>query len=136
MKPIPIVAGLALVAIGCAAAGPRFAVEKAPANEAVIYVYRPYHFFGFAIRPSVRCDDQSSAIAAGAYHAFVVHPGHVICGIETASGKDEIDIDAEPRNYYVREEIALGWIVGWPKLSPIDQDQAQSEIQGCCVQQQ
>ncbi len=125
---------LAVALAGCAAQGPAFQRAEGPPNSAVIYVYRPYSFFGSLIHPVVECDGQSAAIEPGAYHAFVVPAGHTGCRAGTES-EDEVEIDADPRVHYLRERISWGWLVGRPHLDPMDQDQAQAEIQSCCVQQ-
>ncbi len=46
---------------------------------------------------------------------------------------DQVEIDAQPRVYYIREEVGWGVLTGHPRLNPIDTDEAQSEIQSCCV---
>jgi hypothetical protein len=46
---------------------------------------------------------------------------------------DEVEIHTEPRVYYIREEFGIGLLLGHPHLNPIDADQAQTEIQKCCV---
>jgi len=127
---------VAAAALGCAARGRPFEeVKPVPPGHSVIYVYRPYSFFGSAIAPTVRCGSQSAAIRPGAYHAFVVPAGERIsCYVETETA-DAVDFDGGPQIQYLRERIGLGLIVGRPQLNPIDADQAQSEIQTCCVEQ-
>jgi hypothetical protein len=129
-----LVAGLVLLSAGCAVHGKPFERAAAPSNTAVIYVYRPYSFFGSLIHPTVQCGDETAAIGPGGYHAFVVPAGHVTCRTSTETA-DELEFDAEPRIYYVRELISMGVIVGHPQLNPMDTDEAQSEIQTCCMQQ-
>jgi hypothetical protein len=126
--------GLSLLTAGCAAQGQPYERASAPSNTATIYVYRPYSFFGSLMHPTVRCGNETAVIEPGGYHAFVVPGGHVTCSTSTET-VDVLDIDAEPRVYYVRERMGWGLLVGRPQLNPIDDDQAQSEIQGCCVQQ-
>ena len=58
--------------------------------------------------------------------------GTVVCSVQ-AETADEVEIQAEPRVYYIREEIGWGVMSGHPHLNPIDTDTAQSEIQTCCV---
>jgi hypothetical protein len=129
-----IALALVLLCDACAAQGKKFEPANAPSNDAIIYVYRPYSFFGSLIHPVVRCGNQSAEIGPGGYHAFVVPPGHVTCssGTETV---DQLDIDAEPRVYYVRQRIGWGLMIGRPQLNPIDTDEAQAEIQSCCVRE-
>jgi len=126
--------GLALLSAGCAAHGKPYERANAPSGTATIYVYRPYSFFGSLMHPTVRCGNQSAVIESGGYHAFVVPTGRVTCTSSTET-VDTLDIDAEPRVYYVRERMGWGLMVGRPQLNPIDDDQAQAEIQSCCVQQ-
>ena len=128
-------AALALATIGCAARGKPFERTDAPPDHATIYVYRPYSYNSSLLHPAVQCGSESVEIRPGAYHAFMVPAGHVTCrvGGETT---DEVDIDAEPRSYYVQERFAFGLLSGHPQLNPMDTDEAQVEIQSCCVQPQ
>ena len=130
----PLACALSILAAGCATKGAQF--EKAPlaVDQRVVYVYRPYSFFGSLIHPAVTCGDETSRIGPGGYHAFVGPPGKTTCSVETETA-DEVDIPADPRVHYLREEIGWGALVGHPHLNPIDHDLAQSEIQSCCVEQ-
>ena len=126
--------GLALVIAGCAAQGKPFEQADAPPNNATIYVYRPYTYYSSLLHPAVRCGSESVEIKPGAYHAFVTPTGHVSCRIEGETN-EAVDIDAEPRVYYLQERFAWGVLSGHPQLNPMDTDQAQAEVQSCCVQQ-
>src|SRR3984893_2257088 len=119
---------------GCAVQGDPFHRASAPPGNAVIYVYRPYHYGSSLLRPAVTCGDDTARIGPGGYHAFVVPAGHVVCNVETETA-DAVEIDAEPHAYYIKEEIGWGVLTGHPHLNPIDNDRAQSEIQTCCVQE-
>jgi hypothetical protein len=123
-----------LLAVACAVQG--FPFEKVPpsANNAVIYVYRPYNYAGSLLRPSVTCGEDTARIGPGGYHAFIVPTGKVVCSVQTETA-DAVEIDAEPRAYYIKEEIGWGVLTGHPHLNPIDNDKAQSEIQSCCVRE-
>lgn len=129
-----VLLGLSLLTAGCAAQGKPYERVNAPSNSATIYVYRPYSFFGSLMHPTVRCGNESAVIEPGGYHAFVVPAGRVTCSTSTETA-DLLDIDADPRVYYVRERMGWGLLVGRPELNPVDDDQAQSEIQSCCVLQ-
>jgi len=125
--------GLASIFVaGCAVQGRPFEKASAAPGDAVIYVYRPYHYGSSLLRPSVTCGDDTARIGPGGYHAFVVPPEHVICSVQTET-VDQVEIHAQPRVYYVREEFGWGVLTGHPHLNPIDTDEAQSEIQSCCV---
>ncbi len=121
-----------ILVVGCAVQGRPFEKAMAAPGDAVIYVYRPYHYGSSLLRPSVTCGDDTARIGPGGYHAFVVPAGQVICSVQTET-LDQVEIHAQPRVYYIREEFGWGVLTGHPHLNPIDTDQAQSEIQSCCV---
>jgi len=129
------VAILLLAAAGCAVQGTPFHRASAPPGNAIIYVYRPYHYGGSLLRPAVTCGDDTARIGPGGYHAFIAPAGQTtICHVETET-TDEVEMDAEPRLYYIREEFGWGVLTGHAHLNPVDTDQAQTEISNCCVQQ-
>jgi hypothetical protein len=119
---------------GCAVQGRAFEKASAPPHHAVVYVYRPYSYAGSLLRPSVTCGEETARIGPGGYHAFIVPAGQVVCSVETETA-DQVEIHADPRVYYIREEIGWGVLTGHPHLNPIDTDEAQTEIQKCCVQE-
>lgn len=134
-----LAAGLMLIAsipfAGCAVQGQSFQRAEAPPNNAVIYVYRPYKYAGSLLHPLVTCGNETVKIGPGGYHAFIVPAGHVICSVQGEESGDQVDIDAQPRVYYIKERISWGLLRGHPELDPQDTDKAQTEIQQCCVEQ-
>jgi hypothetical protein len=130
-----VAATLLLVAIvsGCAAQGTPFHKISAPAGNATIYVYRPYHYEGSLLRPPVTCGDDTARIGPGGYHAFTVPNGKIVCSVPGGESTDETEIDAQTRVYYIREEIGWGELTGHPHLAQIDDDTAHNEIEHCCV---
>ncbi len=126
-----------LLTAGCAVQGRRFEKASAPPDNAVIYVYRPYHYGSSLLRPSVTCGEDSARIGPGGYHAFVVPAGSgpILCSVEGAETADQVEIDAHTRVYYIREEFVWGVLSGHPHLNPVDTDQAHTEIAECCVQE-
>jgi hypothetical protein len=131
---LTIGAAASIIAAGCAVQGEQFENAGLHSNDQVIYVYRPYSYFGSLVRPPVTCGEETARIGPGGYHAFVVPQGKVMCSVETETA-DEVDIPDDPRVHYLREEIGWGAMIGHPHLNPIDHDVAQSEIQSCCVGQ-
>jgi hypothetical protein len=125
---------LAVAVTGCAVQGAPFEKASAPSQHAVIYVYRPYSYAGSLLRPPVTCGDETARIGPSGYHAFVVPAGKVVCDVPGETG-DRVELDAEPRVHYLREAIGWGVLSGHPHLDPIDADQAQTEIQRCCVRE-
>lgn len=125
----------ALFIDGCAVQGHHFEKASAPPDNAVIYVYRPYHYGSSLLRPAVTCGGESARLGPGGYHAFVVPAGKVVCSVQGRETADQVEIDAQPSVYYIREEFGWGVLTGHPHLNPIDTDQAHTEIQECCVQE-
>jgi len=127
---------LALAMIGCAVQGTPF--EKAPikSDQQVVYVYRPYNYFGSLLKPAVTCGDETARIGPGGYHAFVLPAGKTLCSVESTENADEVEIHPDAPVHYIREEIPPGILTGHPHLNPIDHDVAQTEIQSCCVAEQ
>ena len=128
-----LVCAVPIAISACAVQGRPFERATVPAADSVIYVYRPYHYGGSALRPAVTCGDEAARIGPGGYHAFIVPATKTVCTVESSETADEIEIDAAPRVHYIREEIGWGIMTGHPRLDPIDADQAQAEIQSCCV---
>jgi hypothetical protein len=123
----------ALIAAGCAVTGDSFQRQSAPPDEAEIYLYRPYSFAGSLLRPPVVCGDSVARIGPGGYQVFKVRSGTVTCHSETETA-DAVEFDTRPGGvYYLKEDIGWGFAIGHPHLYPMDSDEAQTEIQHCCV---
>ena len=123
---------MSIIATGCAVQGTPFQKPPLPPHDQVIYVYRPYSYFGSLVKPSVTCGEETARIGPGGYHAFVVPEGKVMCSVETETA-DEVEVPNDAHVHYIREEFGWGAMIGHPHLNPIDHDQAQTEIQSCCV---
>lgn len=117
----------------CAVQGRTFEQAAIPPGHSVVYVYRPYHYAGSALRPPVTCADETARIGPGGYHAFIVPASKTSCTVQSSETSDEVDIDATPRVHYIREEIGWGVLTGHPRLDPVDDDRANTDIQTCCV---
>jgi hypothetical protein len=127
---------IALMVAGCAVQGAPFQKASAPSGHAIIYVYRPYHYEGSLLRPPVTCGDDTARIGPGGYHVFIEPVGKTVCSVPGMESSDETEIDAATHVYYIREEIGWGLLTGQPRLEPVDNDTAHSEIQACCVLEQ
>jgi hypothetical protein len=132
MMRSPWMFAVAVAVAGCAVQGTPFQKPPLQSNDQVIYVYRPYSYFGSLVKPSVTCGDETARIGPGGYHAFVVPEGKVMCSVETETA-DEVEVPNDAHVHYIREEVGWGTMIGHPHLNPIDHDQAQTEIQSCCV---
>jgi hypothetical protein len=127
---------LAAAVIGCAVQGTPFERAKLKPKQQVVYVYRPYNYFGSLLKPAVTCGDESARIGPGGYHAFVLPEGKTMCSVASTENADEVDVQPDAPVHYIREETPPGILTGHPHLNPIDHDVAQSEIQRCCVAEQ
>ncbi len=127
----------AALASGCAVQGRPFEKATAPRGNSIIYVYRPYNYGGSLLRPPVTCGEDMARIGPGGYHVFIVPAGQKTeCSVQSAETSDQVEIDGDKRFYYIREELGWGVLTGHPHLDPVDTDQANSEIEQCCVQEQ
>ncbi|MGH7879728.1 MAG: hypothetical protein ACREQD_09545, partial [Candidatus Binataceae bacterium] len=79
---------IALSATGCAVQGQPFQRAEAPPGNAIIYVYRPYHYGSSLLRPAVTCGDETARIGPGGYHAFIVPAGKVLCSVAGGETND------------------------------------------------
>ena len=127
---------VSILTIGCAVQGSPFEKVTSPPTTAVIYVYRPYSYFSSALKPAVTCGEDTARIGPGGYHAFVVPARQkVICSVNSET-YDEVEIRTDAKVYYIKEEFSWGVLSGHSILNPKDNDEAQKEIQTCCVQEQ
>src|SRR5271170_6016082 len=127
---------LSVVVAGCAVQGAPFQKAYAAPDHATIYVYRPYSYCCSLLQPTVTCGDDTARISPWGYHAFTVPAGQKVeCNVQGGETADVVEIQAEPRVYYIKEDFGWGVLSGHPHLDPIDEDKAQTEIQKCCVQQ-
>ncbi|HXW84087.1 MAG TPA: hypothetical protein VEJ86_06760 [Candidatus Binataceae bacterium] len=124
---------LVLACSGCgAASGPKFRAEPVPVAGAVVYVYRPYHFFSPATDPAVTCANETIEIQPGGYHAFQAKPGPVTC---SANSGASVQFEARAREeYYVREEVHSGLLVN-VDLQLASREDGLDEIKSCCEKQ-
>jgi hypothetical protein len=135
--------GVAILIAGCAVQGPPFERVSPPPAHSVIYVYRPYAYFGSGLKPEVTCGEDTVRVGPGGYHAFIVPADQkVTCTIHSDIAADEVEINTATRVSYLREEIGWGLTGvatiqsnGQPHLNPIDNDTAQTEIQSCVQEQ-
>jgi hypothetical protein len=99
---------------------------KAP--KATVYVYRYKQFVGSALEPSVYCDDvQLARMSNGRYFTVKVDAGkHTFHSNDKQSG---IELDAKAgQEYFVRLEIATGFMKGHGRLIMMSPEQAGYEL--------
>ncbi len=105
------------------------AVMKRPASgKALIYVYRYKQFTGSALEPSVFCDDvQLARMDNGRYFVAAVDPGrHTVRSNDKQAG---VEFDAKiGQKYYMRVEIATGFLKGHGRITMVTPEQAEYEV--------
>jgi hypothetical protein len=138
MKPNSVAAAAALLALalgGCTVQGRAYQPEPVPPSVSMIHIYRPYHYYGSLVVPRVTCAQQSVSLKPGGYYSYYTNAGPVTCGASTEV-TSQIKFDAKPgEQYFVREEIVPGNIVGRVHLTLVDPDTAREEIAKCREQQ-
>ena len=123
---------LVIATSACGVSGPPFTREPLPTAGAVIYVYRPYHFFAPAKDPAVTCANETVEIEPGGYHSFIANPGPTTCSTDSGEG---LHFDARAREeYYVREEVQSGLTIN-VELTLQSRADGLEEIRGCCQKQ-
>jgi len=97
-------------------------------GKATVYVYRYKQFTGSALAPSVYCDDvQLARMENGRYFAVKVEPGqHTFRSNDKQSGV-ALDVKAG-QQYFIRVEIAAGFMKGHGRLLLVAPEQGHYEI--------
>lgn len=103
------------------------AVQTADA-QATVFVYRYKQFVGSALSPSVYCDETELArIENGRFFLVKLPAGkHVFRSNDKQAG---IDVDLKPgEKYYIRVELATGFMKGHGRLTSVAPEQGSYEI--------
>lgn len=97
-------------------------------TQSTVYVYRYKQFAGSALEPSVYCDDSELAkMDNGRYFIAKLAPGkHTFRSNDKQAGI-EIDLKAG-EEYYIRVEIAAGFMKGHGRLVMMQKEQGAYEI--------
>lgn len=122
-----------LVVAGCAT-GPRFTSPiEPPADEAVVYFYRPYQYAASAVAPALRDNGKKiTRLMTNGYYEYIVKPGKHEFVTDTMSIDKALSLKLEAgKTYYVRLEPISGmWTMSW-RLSYVFPEQGLSEIKSC-----
>jgi hypothetical protein len=95
----------------------------------VVYIYRYKQFVGSALAPSVYCDEvQLARMENGRYFAVNVDPGmHTFRSNDKQSG---VQLEIKPgQEYFIRLEIAAGFMKGHGRLILTAPEQGRYELQ-------
>lgn len=117
-----------LMVAGCEVEGPAFTRMARPSTKAIVYVYRPYQFFGASDEPDITCGSDTIAIGSSGYHAFVEEPGTIKCSAASA-GSAPVIFEARPEaDYFVREVVSGGIASSQVTLTKVDRATGLDEI--------
>ena len=103
--------------------------SAAESAKATVFVYRYKQFAGSALSPSVYCDEvQLARLDNGRYFAAKIDPGtHVFHSNDKQSG---VELDVKPgQKYFIRVEIAAGFMKGHGRLVLLPAEQGTYELQ-------
>ena len=108
-------------------------VEKTPAaqekeSQATVYIYRYKQFVGSALSPSVYCDENELArMDNGKFFVVKLAPGKHIFRSNDKQAGIESELKAG-QEYYIRVELATGFMKGHGRLMSVAPDQGSYEI--------
>ena len=97
-------------------------------SQSTVYVYRYKQFVGKALSPSVYCDDNELArMDNGRYFVVTLAPGKYL--FHSNDKQAGIALDLKPgEKYYIRVEIATGFMKGHGRLVAVVPEQGSYEI--------
>jgi hypothetical protein len=140
-KTVPLIILLLVLVAALVAQEPKPVTPEKPAatpleqpiattgvNHALIYVYRHKQFAGSGLEPSVYLDEtQVARMDNGRFFVIKVQPGkHTIRSNDKQSGV-EMDL-AAGKTYYIKVEIAAGFMKGHGRLLLMQPEQATYEV--------
>lgn len=124
-----------LLLSGCGAKGPKFTeVEKLQPNQGLVYVYRPSSFVGGGVSYDLhtkKADGTDKVIGHlknGGYFSYTTQPDEIEFWAKTESTSSvTIDVQAN-KMYCIKGEVGIGFIVGRPHLTIVDNKLCLEEI--------
>jgi hypothetical protein len=136
--PLAIVVLLAILS-GCSATGPVYKkVDTIPEGQALVYIYRPGKFMGGGVvfdvhSGSIEDDTEIVELRSGGYFPYFTQPGELQLWAKTESTTSlTLDLKAGDLRY-VRGTVGVGFFVGRPKLTEVDENIGAAEIKECVL---
>lgn len=128
MRKLKMLLPVMLLAVFSAAQESAPQPASAANGKATVYVYRYKQFVGSALSPSVFCDDaQLARMENGRYFTVKMEPGqHVFHSNDKQAGV-ALDLKAG-QEYFIRVEIATGFMKGHGRLVLVAPEQGRYEI--------
>jgi hypothetical protein len=97
-------------------------------NAAVVYVYRPKAFVGWALHPTLMVDGKDLVnIANGTMWSGHFTPGHYVFQMDDKQSGAELDLKSG-ETYYMKIEIVTGFWKGGGKMTLMAREQGGLEV--------
>ena len=124
-----------LILTGCGATGPKFqAIEIPQKSESLVYVYRPSAFMGAAMSFDIHVkskdgsDKVIGSLSNGSYIKYITKPKKVEFWAKTEA-KSSLTLDMKANTMYcIKGEMGMGFLVGRPHLSIVENKLCQQEL--------
>jgi len=135
---------LALIAVftgltGCTATGPIYqGVERVEEGKALVYIYRPPRSMGSGVTYHVHVGSQEDdnaivKLQSGGYFPYIAQPGETEFWAKTES-TTSVTLDLKQgETHYIKGGLGIGFFIGRPKLSVVDNSVGASEIKECVL---
>lgn len=103
------------------------------ATKSKLYVYRPNHFVGQALKKAIWID--GLYVGQLKKHTFLmeqIEPGEHVISTESEFGNNQILINTEPgKNYFVRQNIKMGVFVGGSSIHEVSEAEGMEAVKKC-----
>lgn len=124
-----------LLLTGCGAKGPKFVgIEKPQKNQALVYIYRPSSFVGGGVSYDIHAqksdtnDNVVGHLSNGGYLKYITEPTEIEFWAKTEA-KSSVTLDVEAAKLYcIKGEVGIGFLVGRPHLTIVDNNLCLEEI--------
>lgn len=124
-----------LLLTGCGAKGPKFVgIEKPQKNQGLVYIYRPSSLMGAAVsydmhaRKSDINDKVIGNLSNGTYIKYITEPNEIeFWGKTESTSSVTIDVEAN-KMYCIKGGVGIGFFVGRPHLTIVDNKLCLEEI--------
>lgn len=120
----------------CAASGTPFQrITDIPKDKGVVYVYRPNSIMGAAVHYDVHAanDEVICDLIRNGYCLYYAKPGELELWGKTES-KSSITVDVKSgQEHFVKGGLSMGFMVGRPNFSAVDNKTALEEIAECVL---
>jgi hypothetical protein len=127
-----LLAAVVLSGAACAARGPAFQSVSAPADKALVYIYRPNQSEGAGVRFHVT--DARGPIVwlePGGYFPYLAAPGEAEFWAETMDRASVTEQLVAGKTYYLMGSVEPGLVFGRPELVFVPAETARPEVEKC-----